>query len=156
MSSLPGVKHLCVHPPVCMCDIYVPLRKWECAGESGRFDTRRGGRIFGSGWNCSVGAGSPVKVRRWGKNKGGLGHAQPRGQLLCYGTGVEVRAQVENAETEQIAVCISLNVQTENKSRPTHSLVVPSLACSPVAKQSGGHHSGAEESAPTFHLYSRS
>lgn len=47
MSSLPGVKHLCVHPPVCMCDIYVPLRKWECAGESGRFDTRRDGRIFG-------------------------------------------------------------------------------------------------------------
>lgn len=76
------------------------------------------------------------------------------GQLLFYMRGAEVRAQVDHAET-QISVCLGLNVQTECKSRPTQSLLVPSLACSLVAGQSAGHHSAAEELAPTFHLYSR-
>lgn len=107
------------------------------------------------GLNCTIGPGSMVKLRRWSKNKGELGHAQPRGQLLFSQTGVGVRPQVDTAQT-QISVCLSLNVPNRNK-KPgqTHSLVVPSLACSPVAKQLRGHHTGAEELAPTFHLYSQ-
>lgn len=184
MWSLPGVKYLCVLPPTCVWalkHIRPHRRTGLSAGKSGRilgckspfshgaalriqpswsphlFLLSSEARFFPpvSGFSCTIGPGSVVKLRRWSKNKGELEHAQPRGQLLFSKTGVEVSPQVDRAET-RISERLSLNAPNRGKkSRLTHSLVVSPLACSPVAKQLRGHHSGAEELAPTFHFYSR-